>query len=135
MSFTALVTKLGVTHGHTRPAPSKTPGRWILAAVVRRSYRSSSRLLGKHICVSVDEALFLLQPPLNKDLWWSRGKDRAAPLALRSVYPKMRRERDRCYSQRRSAHTQVLVNAEILGMLGISAPPFPTNFVTPKPWR
>lgn len=82
MSFTALVTNLGVTHGRTHPAPSKTPGRWILAAVVRRSYQSSSRLLGKHICVSVDETLFYCSHPSIKIY----GGQEAKTEQLRSHY-------------------------------------------------
>lgn len=55
-----MVLNLDVTHGHAHLAPSKTPGRWILTAVVRHSYQTLSRLLSKHICVSVDEALFFI---------------------------------------------------------------------------
>lgn len=50
-------------------------------AVVHRRYRSSSRLLSKHICVSVVKP-FLLHPPLNK----LYGGQEAKTEQLRSHY-------------------------------------------------
>lgn len=70
------------SRSHTPPAPPKTPGRWILAAVVRRSYWSPSRLLSKHICVSVDETLFYCSHPSIKIY----GGQEAKTEQLRSHY-------------------------------------------------
>lgn len=72
-----------VTHGHTHTlSPSKTPGQWILAAVVHHRYRSLSLLLSKHICVSVDETLFYCSHPSIKIY----GGQEAKTEQLRSHY-------------------------------------------------